>query len=159
MNALAPTRHAILIVEDDPDDLALLRRAFRKARFVNPIMEVTDGDAAIAYLSGEGRYADRSEHPFPELVLLDLKLPRRSGHEVLQWIREEAGISDLPVVVLTASRENADLTKAYALGANSYLVKPATFRQLQEMVETLDLYWMVFNVRPAVSPNSEEGSP
>lgn len=148
MSAPNPPPHPILIVEDDPDDVALLERAFERARFVNPLMVVTDGDAAVAYLSGQGEYSDRNRYPFPELVLLDLKLPRRSGHEVLEWIRRDRGISSLPVVVLTASRENADLTRAYELGANSYLVKPATFQQLREMVEALDVYWMVLNVRP-----------
>lgn len=159
MSAPGPTHHPILIVEDDPDDVVLLRRAFDRARFVNPIVVVSDGDAAVAYLAGEGEYADRTEYPLPELVLLDLKLPRRSGHEVLEWIRREAGMTGLPVVILTASRENADLARAYELGANSYLVKPATFKRLQEMIETLDVYWMMLNIRPesvAAPPRTDD---
>lgn len=140
--------NVILLVEDDPNDVALVERAFRKAKIVNPWRVVEDGDRAIAYLAGEGEFSDRQKFPYPALVLLDLKLPRRSGHEVLKWIRREARVTDLPVVVLTASEEDADLRRAYELGANSYLKKPATFEQLRDMVETVGLYWMVLNVRP-----------
>jgi len=138
----------ILLVEDNPDDVLLIQRAFRKANLVNPISVVDDGEKAIAYLSGSGDYADRARHPVPVLVLLDLKLPRRSGHEVLSWIKQHAALKRLPVVVLTSSTETVDVNKAYDLGANSYLVKPVGFDDLFAMVKTLQPYWMILNQKP-----------
>jgi CheY-like chemotaxis protein len=139
----------ILLVEDNVDEQLLIRRAFAKARLSNPLHVVGDGDAAVSYLAGEGGYADRTQHPLPCLVLLDLKLPRRSGHEVLEWKRGQAGhVARIPVVVLTSSRESADVNRAYDLGANSYLTKPVAFEGLLEMVKGLGLYWVVLNQRP-----------
>ncbi|HZO90898.1 MAG TPA: response regulator [Chthonomonadaceae bacterium] len=138
----------ILLVEDDPNDVLLIQRAFRKANLVNPVQVVTDGDAAVAYLAGEGVYADREHYPLPVVILLDLKLPRRSGLEVLEWMRGQPHLHNLPVVVLTSSRENADIQRAYDLCANSFLVKPVAPAEMLEMVKTLGLYWLVLNQRP-----------
>jgi len=138
----------ILLVEDNPDDVLLIQRAFRKANLVNPISVVDDGEKAIAYLSGSGEYADRSRHPVPVLVLLDLKLPRKSGHEVLSWIKQHPALKRMPVVVLTSSTETADVNQAYDHGANSYLVKPVGFDDLFAMVKTLQPYWMILNQKP-----------
>lgn len=138
----------ILLVEDNPDDVLLIQRAFRKLGAVNPLRVVSDGEQAVAYLAGEGPYADRDAHPLPSLLLLDLKLPRRSGFEVLEWLRGRPGLRRLPVVVLTSSRESQDVGRAADLGANSYLVKPVQFDALQEMVRTLRLYWIQLNERP-----------
>jgi CheY-like chemotaxis protein len=140
----------ILLVEDDPNDQMLIRRAFSKAKLGNPLQIVDDGDAAVDYLGGQGRYADRAAHPLPALVLLDLKLPRRSGLEVLAWLRGQPGIGRLPVVVLTSSRESADVSRAYELGANSFLVKPVDFDGLLELIRSAGLYWTVFNEGPAL---------
>ena len=134
----------ILLVEDDADDVLLIQRAFRKAKIANPIQAVRDGDEAVAYLSGAGPYGDRRQFPSPVLILLDLKLPRRSGFEVLEWLRGQPGLKRTPVVVLTSSKETADVNRAYELGANSYLLKPVTFEALQEMMRTISLYWLVF---------------
>ena len=112
---------SILLVEDDYNDILLIQRAFRKAEIQQSMLQVTDGDEAIAYLSGEGQYTDRQTYPIPSLILLDLKLPRRSGLEVLAWIRQQTKLKRLLVVVLTSSQENSDLNRAYDLGANSYL--------------------------------------
>jgi CheY-like chemotaxis protein len=141
----------ILLVEDDPNDALLLQRAFRKANLANPIQLVSDGDAAVSYLAGQAPYADRSRHPLPVLVLLDLKLPRRSGHEVLEWLRAQPGLRRLPVVVITSSKESVDVRRAYDLGANSYLVKPVGFDALIEMVKALNLYWLILNQPPEVA--------
>jgi CheY-like chemotaxis protein len=138
----------ILLVEDNGDDVALIQRAFRRAAIAARLEVVNDGDAAVDYLAGAGVYADRQLHPMPRLVLLDLKLPRRSGLEVLEWIRADGRSRALVVVVLTSSRESIDLQRAYALGANSYLVKPVDFDSLQEMMRTLDLYWLRLNQAP-----------
>ena len=141
---------AILVVEDNPDDVLLLERAFRKANLLNPVHVVSDGQAAIDYLSGVAPYGDRAKYPIPALVLLDLKLPKRTGHEVLEWIRAHPGLRRLPVAVLTTSRESPDVNRAYDLGANSYLAKPVDFDALLNLVKTLQLYWMILNERPDV---------
>jgi CheY-like chemotaxis protein len=138
-------------VEDDPNDVLLIQRAFDKARILNPLQTVGNGDDAVAYLAGEGSFADRQRHPFPVLVLLDLKLPRRSGLEVLEWIRGQVGLKRLPVVVLTSSKETTDVNQAYDLGANSYLVKPVGFDSLLELVKSLEVYWLILNQKPDVS--------
>lgn len=140
-------QYPILLVEDSEDDQMLIRRAFAKARLQNPLHIVDDGDKAVAYLSGAGTYADRNAHPMPTIILLDLKLPRRSGHEVLAWLRESS-LPKIPVVVLTSSAETADVKRAYDLGANSYLVKPVEFDGLIEMVRNLGVYWLVMNELP-----------
>jgi CheY-like chemotaxis protein len=141
-------RYAILLVEDDHNDVLLIKRAFQKVNIANPIIVVNDGEQAISYLAGREPYVDRA---VPMLVLLDLKLPRKSGHEVLEWLRQQPNIKRLPVVVLTASSESSDVNRAYDLGANSYLVKPVTFDALVEMVKTLNLYWLILNKRADVS--------
>ena len=138
----------ILLVEDEADDAQLLIRAFRKAGIGNPIRHVEDGEMAIAYLAGQEPFADRDQSPYPTVILLDLKLPRRSGFEVLEWLRAQPGLRRLPVVVLTSSGQTEDVNRAYDLGANSYLVKPATAAALQEMVRSLNAYWMTINQTP-----------
>ena len=142
----------ILLVEDNEDDALLIQRAFRRIGSVHPMRRLSDGEQALAYLAGEGAYADREAHPLPDLILLDLKLPRRSGFEVLEWLRGQPGLRRLPVVVLTSSRESRDVDRAADLGANSYLVKPVDFDALQEMVRALGLYWLTFNERPELRP-------
>jgi CheY-like chemotaxis protein len=143
-------QYTILLVEDDSTDVLLIQRAFHKANLVNPVQVVENGDEAIAYLAGRDRYGDREMYPFPTLMLLDLKLPRKSGLEVLAWLRQQPQLKRLPVVVLTSSRETSDINHAYDLGANSYLVKPVTFDTLVAMVKSLDLFWMVFSEKPEI---------
>lgn len=140
----------LLLVEDDPNDVMLFRRAKDKSNLAHPLQVVEDGEAAVAYLSGQDQYADRNRYPLPALMLLDLKLPRKSGLEVLAWLRQQPGIHRLPVVVLTSSRENLDVGRAYDLGANSYLVKPVAFDNLLEMVKALGLYWLILNEKPDI---------
>ncbi|HEV8411192.1 MAG TPA: response regulator [Gemmatimonadaceae bacterium] len=141
----------ILLVEDEENDVMLLQRAFRRAGMVNPLQVVRHGDDAVAYLEGTGEFADRVKHPLPVLVLLDLKLPRRTGLEVLEWVKERPGLKKIPIVVLTSSKNDSDVDRAYELGANSYLVKPVSFETLLELVKSLELYWLVLNERPKVS--------
>jgi CheY-like chemotaxis protein len=142
------TNDTILLVEDDSNDVLLIQRAFRKASLSNPLQIVEDGEAAILYLKGEESFADRDRFPLPRLILLDLKLPRKSGFEVLVWLRQQPKFYGLPVVVLTSSKENNDIQQAYLLGANSYLVKPVGFDSLLDMIKTLNLYWLMFNQTP-----------
>lgn len=141
---------AILLVEDDPNDVLLTELAFEEARLDNPLHVVRDGEAALAYLAGDGAYGDRHRHPLPGFVLLDLKLPRKSGFEVLAWIRQHPVLRRLPVVVLSSSREGADIDRAYSLGASSYIVKPVAHERLLACVEALKLYWFVVNERPSL---------
>ena len=135
----------ILLVEDNPDDAELLEHAFKKADITNPLLAVADGDAAVDYIGGTGIYADRMRHPLPELILLDLKLPRRSGFEVLGFIRGQEATRHTPVVVLTSSSQHGDIQRAYEAGANSYLVKPVGRDALLEMVRSLKAYWIKLN--------------
>lgn len=143
--------YTILLVEDNPDDVLLIQRAFKKANLVNPVVVVGDGEKAIEYLSGSGAYAERSRFPLPVLILLDLKLPRKSGHEVLGWVKQHAALKRIPVVVLTSSTETVDVNRAYDLGANSYLVKPVGFDDLFSMVKALQPYWLILNEKPDVA--------
>jgi len=141
---------SILLVEDDPNDALLIQRAFAKAGATSGLYWVEDGEEAIAYLAGEGRYGDRRRYPYPALMLLDLKLPRKSGFEVLNWIRGRPRIRRLPVVVLTSSSEHRDVDLAYDMGANSYLVKPVSFEDLIGMMQLLHRYWVFYNVMPKI---------
>lgn len=138
----------ILLVEDDANDVMLSRRAYRKCKLANPLQVVGDGEAAQDYLAGSGKYADREAYPLPALVLLDFKLPRKSGLEVLAWLRSQAELKRLPVAALTSSRERTGVNHAYDLCVNSYLVKPVAFDNLMQLVKSLGLYWMVLNENP-----------
>jgi CheY-like chemotaxis protein len=135
----------ILLVEDNEDDVFLMRRALAGAGIVNPLQIAEDGQEAIDYLAGVGRYADREAHPLPAIVFLDLKLPIVMGLEVLAWIRANSAFAHTVVVVLTSSNEPSDLKEAYALGANSYVVKPPSPDQLLAMAKAFKWYWLEFN--------------
>jgi CheY-like chemotaxis protein len=137
----------ILHVEDDPNDVLLFQRAFRKANLPVNIQSVSDGDKAVAYLSGTDGYSDREKFPLPALVLLDLKMPRKSGLEVLAWIRAQPSLRRQLVVIFTSSKHDEDINKAYDLGANSYLVKPVGFDMLVEVAKLLHQYWLTVNER------------
>jgi len=147
---MQPNAYPILLVEDSPDDAFLIQRAFRKANLANSVQLVRDGEEAMAYLKGEPPFSDRNEFPLPVLMLLDLKLPRRSGLEVLEWVRQDSTLKRLPVVVLTSSRESVDINRAYDLGVNSYLTKPVGFDALLEMVKSVNLYWLILNEQPEI---------
>lgn len=148
---MAVEHYTILLVEDDPNDVLLIQRAFQRARILNPLQVVRNGDEAVAYLGGQEPYADRGRYPLPILMLLDLKLPRRSGLEVLEWLQQQPGLRRLPVVVLTSSSESIDVNRAYDLGANSYLVKPVRFEDLLQMVRSLHFYWLILNTPPEIT--------
>ncbi|MEW5858121.1 MAG: response regulator [Cyanobacteriota bacterium] len=142
------SNYTILLVEDDSNDIFLIQRAFRKANLLNPLQVVENGEAAVFYLEGNPPYSDRDRYPLPVLILLDLRLPRKSGLEVLEWLRQQPDLKRLPVVVLSSSKENREINRAYDLGANSYLVKPVAFEALLDMVKTLNSYWLIFNQKP-----------
>jgi len=138
----------ILLAEDDPNDVLLIQRAFQRNHVANPVQVVRDGEEALAYLSGQAPFADRERHPLPVLMLMDLKMPRKSGLEVLEWVRRQPGLKRLPIIVLTSSNQSPDINRAYELGANSYLVKPAGFDSLLDLVKNLDMYWLILNEKP-----------
>lgn len=144
----------ILQVEDDPNDVLFLQKAMLKAGATNPIQIATDGQQAIDYLSGAGRFADREKFPFPCLVLLDLKLPYVMGLDVLRWIRQQPR-GAIPVVMLSASGEETDISTAYRLGANAFLTKPSDTGTLVEMVKAIKDFWLIHNRLPKeASPES-----
>src|SRR5205823_836876 len=145
-----PERGVILLVDDNEDDVLLIRRAFQKAAFLNPLYVVRNGEQAINYLKGVGDFANRAEYPLPDLMLLDLKMPRKNGFEVLQWIRTKPELRPLRVVVLTTSSELRDVNQAYQLGANSFLVKPADLENIVNLVQALKNYWIATDLKPQI---------
>jgi two-component system response regulator len=138
----------ILLVEDNPDDVTLTLRALKKNNVTNDVVVATDGVEALNFLFATGKYAGRDLAIMPDLVLLDLKLPRLGGLEVLQKIRSDARTKLLPVVILTSSTEEKDLIEGYSLGANSYVRKPVNFVEFVEATRELGLYWLVYNQPP-----------
>ena len=135
----------ILLVEDNADDVMLVQYAFDKAGILNPLEVVADGDAAVDYIGRTGAYAGREGQPGPDLILLDLKLPRRSGFEVLSFVRQHELTRHTPVVVLTSSDQEADIRRSYERGANSFLVKPIGRDGLIDMASALKAYWIKLN--------------
>lgn len=144
----------ILIAEDNPDDVVLLEHALKKAGLRTQLSVVADGVEAVAYLKGEGAFADRVRHPFPDIFLLDLNMPRLNGFEVLQWVRANPRCSRLMVHVLTASSRDSDVQKAYELHANSYTVKPSRLDELVAFLVALH-NWHAFVTLPALSSGTK----
>jgi CheY-like chemotaxis protein len=141
----------ILIVDDGDDDRFFLRTAIAKAEFQNPLREVVDGEDALAYLRGDAPYQDRAKNPLPAIMLLDLNMPRASGFDVLTWVRGDGHMRRLSVIVMSASRREEDVGRAFDLGASAYLVKPGTQSELVEMMRCLRA-WLRFNHFPPLSP-------
>jgi two-component system, response regulator len=138
----------ILLVEDNPDDELLTLRALRKNNVLNKVVVARDGVEALDYLFGTDGYAGRDTGVMPQLILLDLKLPKIDGLEVLRRLREDERTRLLPVVILTSSREQQDMLDGYGLGANSYVRKPVNFEQFVQAIEQLKLYWLILNEAP-----------
>ena len=148
MNKTVPDNISVLLVEDNADDAELTLRVFRQYHFANHIHVVQDGAEALECLFGEGAYAQRKACEQTKLILLDLKLPKVDGLEVLRRCKTDERTKSIPVVMLTSSREEQDVIKSYELGVNSYIVKPVDFHQFVEAVRQLNLYWMILNQRP-----------
>ena len=140
----------ILLVEDNPDDELLAIRALKKNNIMNEVVVARDGVEALDYLFGTGAYAGRDMSVMPQVILLDLKLPKIDGLEVLRRLRDDERTKLLPVVVLTSSKEELDLTTSYSLGANSYIRKPVDFVRFTEAIKQLGLYWLVLNESPLI---------
>lgn len=142
----------VLLVEDDPNDARLVQRAFSRSGVEVSVLRLQNGDEAVSYLRGEAPYDNRVLHPVPEVMLLDIKLPRRSGFEVLQWVRTRTDVlRRMPIVMLTSSTHAIDINRAYDLGANSYVSKPESSDQLHELVLRFTSYWLKTNLPPAIA--------
>ncbi len=140
-------QHQVLLVaEDDADEAMLLERALRRTGSLFRMIRVANGEEAIAYVEGRGAYGNRAEHPLPQVVLLDLKMPRKDGFDVLRWRQNNPGGSRLPMVVFSSSNLRQDVDRAYALGANSYVVKSTAPERLESMVMALHQWWGEFNL-------------
>jgi CheY-like chemotaxis protein len=144
MNGISEHGH-ILVAEDDPTDAYFFERAFRRAGLPVTLHFVRDGQEAIDYLQGEGQFADRTRHPLPQLLLLDLKMPRLDGFDVLEWVRKQPGMGGVLIVIFSSSEEPRDMNRAYGLGANSYLVKPHSMAELTALVGQFKKYWLEAN--------------
>jgi CheY-like chemotaxis protein len=143
--------HIILLVEDNSSDEELTLRALRKSNIMNKVVVARDGSEALDYLFGRGAYAGRDTNDVPQVILLDMNLPKIGGVDVLRAIRADERTKLLPTVILTSSKEDKDLAKGYASGANSYIVKPVDFDQFAEAVRQLGMYWLVLNQPPPTS--------
>ena len=147
----------ILLVEDNPNDVILTERALKKSHILNKLIVAKDGAEALDYIFGSGNYVGRDTAIMPEVILLDLKLPKIDGLEVLKRIRSDKRTNILPVVILTSSKEEKDLINGYTLGANSYIRKPVNFNQFVEAIRQLGLYWLVLNEAPPVNNRKFNG--
>jgi CheY-like chemotaxis protein len=140
---------SVLLVEDDLNDIFLVKRAFKIAQIKNPLQVVTDGQEAISYLRGEGKYSDRQAFPLPRLMVMDIKMPRLSGFEVLEWVKNRSGVlRRIPIVIVSSSDNPADINRAYELGANAYMVKPVNFRAVEHLFESITHYWGLECAKP-----------
>ena len=157
---MADHKHpVILIAEDDADARFMLRRAFDQLGLDTPLQFVRDGEQAMAYLAGEGIFANRGEYPVPDLLLLDLKMPRKSGFDVLEWLQKQPTLSALRTVVLTTSEDIYEINRAYRSGASSFLTKPINFSEFRDTIHAIYRYWIDMNRTPDVSrPGSAGGS-
>jgi CheY-like chemotaxis protein len=143
----------VLLVEDDLNDIFLVKRAFKMAEVRNPLQVVTDGQEAINYLKGEGKYADRTTYPLPKLIVMDIKMPRRSGFEVLEWVKGKCAVlRRVPIVVVSSSDSSADINHAYELGANAYMVKPMDYKAVEHLFQTITQYWGLECAKPELEP-------
>ena len=142
----------VLLVEDDLNDIFLVKRAFRMARLENPLQVVTDGEEAMHYLQGQGRFTDRAAHPLPRLIVMDIKMPRMTGFDVLQALKRDGPLRRIPVVIVSSSNRVEDINRAYELGANAYMVKPMDFRAVEHLFESITHYWGLECAKPELEP-------
>jgi len=152
------SRGSFLVAEDDGNDVFFLQRAFQQAKIENPLHVVGDGQEAIDYLSGEGKFSDRSLYPLPHLFILDLKMPRKTGLDVLLWLQEQPELRCLPVLVLSSSAQRTDIERAYELGANAFVVKPASLERRVELAKLIGAFWLEFNEGPIVCTEGLESA-
>jgi len=139
----------VLLVEDDLNDIFLVKRAFKRAQISNPLQVVTDGEKAIEYLQGQGSYADRNVYPLPKLIVMDINMPGKSGFEVLQWLKGGSHpLHKIPIVIVSSSDDPADVNSAYELGTNVYMVKPMEFKAVEHLFQSITHYWGLECAKP-----------
>ena len=138
----------VLLVENDLNDIFLVKRAFKMASLQTPLQIVTDGQEAMHYLRGEGKYSDRQAHPLPKLIVMDIKMPGLTGFEVLEWIKHDALLRRIPVIIVSSSESPEDINRAYELGANAYMIKPVDYRQVEHLFESITHYWGLECAKP-----------
>jgi CheY-like chemotaxis protein len=148
----------ILLVEDDDNDVFFLKRAFKEAGIENPVRVAHDGQHAVDYLAGAGNFANRAEHPLPCLVILDLKMPRKTGLDVLRWRREQPILHCIPVIVFSSSAHRNDVERAYQLGANAFVVKPSSNEERRDLAAFIKGFWLRFNEPPLLCVESIEAA-
>src|SRR5882724_10619772 len=142
-------RFTVLLVEDDLNDIFLVKRAFKMAHLPEPLQVVTDGQEAINYLKGEGKYTDRQGYPLPKLIVMDIKMPRRTRFEVLEWVKgDRRPLRRIPIVIVSSSDNPADINRAYELGANAYMVKPVSFKAVEHLFNAITQYWGLECAKP-----------
>jgi CheY-like chemotaxis protein len=153
-----PDHAVILLAEDEEDYVLLIQHAFAQAKIPNPLYVVWNGEEAISYLKGAGKYSNRAEYPLPDLLLLDIKMPRVNGFEVLKWVRSQPSLAALRILVLTSSEDFRDVNEAYLLGANSFLVKPLDFQDFTSLSRLINDFWLRASRAPVISrpPQSKE---
>jgi CheY-like chemotaxis protein len=140
----------VLLVEDDLSDIFHVKRAFKMAQIPNPLQVVTDGEEAIEYLRGEGKYADRLTYPLPKLVVMDLNMPRRTGFEVLEWVKSNPLLRRIPIIIVSGSNNPADINHAYESGVNAYMVKPVDIHAVEHLFDSITHYWGLECAKPEV---------
>jgi CheY-like chemotaxis protein len=150
--------YCLLIAEDDANDVFFLKRAFQEAEIHNQLHFVHDGQEAIDYLSATGKFSDRARYPLPALLILDLKMPRKTGMEVLKWLAEQPELRRLPVVVFTSSAHQKDVERAYDLGANAFVVKPSSNGRRVDLAKVIKGFWLEFNEPSLVSTDGLEAA-
>lgn len=153
----APNTDIILLVEDSADDAQLIARAFERVGVQNPVRRLHNGEEAMTYLAGIGKYADRVQNPIPAVILLDLNLPKFNGYQLMVWLRTQPELKRIPVVVLTESQDAASINRAYDAGANSYLVKPGEPGEISRVVELVRSYWLKLNEKPRLVLHGRAG--
>jgi CheY-like chemotaxis protein len=150
--------YCLLVAEDDANDVFFLQHAFKEANVQNPLQIVPDGQETINYLAGVGKFSDRSKFPLPYLLILDLKMPRMTGLEVLQWLHDQPELRCLPVIVLSSSAHRLDIERAYELGANAFVVKPSAVGKRTDLAKLIKGFWLDFNEAPAVTTEGLEAA-
>jgi CheY-like chemotaxis protein len=145
LKAMNDRQPLVLVAEDRDEDIFIIRRAFRQMGFETPVQYVRDGDETIAYLAGERHFANREEYPLPAILLLDLKMPRRNGFDVLEWIQGQPTLKELRTVVLTTSDDLREVSRAYQLGAASFITKPLNFTEFKDSIVAIYTYWLAMN--------------
>jgi CheY-like chemotaxis protein len=143
---------SVLLVEDDLNDIFLVKRAFKMACIQNPLQVATDGEEAINYLRGDGKYADREAYPLPKLIVMDIKMPRRTGFEVLEWVKSDGLLRRIPIVIVSSSEDPEDINRAYELGANAYMIKPVDYREVEHLFNSITHYWGLECAKPELQP-------